>query len=122
MIFINYLYKLNSVICIVTGVDSVQEYGGNIFLSGFTEIDKPSMVIVKKIVGQYAKKFSTASESFESLKMSLKPVHKTEGSEKYEIKIKVMDSGKPFNIEITDRNLLSALGEGLRKMETLFMK
>ena len=41
------------------------QLGGNIELSGFREIDPASMVIIKKIVGNYARKFSDHFDGFE---------------------------------------------------------
>ena len=43
------------------------ELGGNIELVGFKELDHASMVVLKKIVGTYAKKFSEANSDFEKL-------------------------------------------------------
>ncbi|MBD3259811.1 hypothetical protein GF371_04255, partial [Candidatus Woesearchaeota archaeon] len=39
--------------------------GGNIELSGFRDLDGGTMVILKKIVGNYVRKLSDNSEKFE---------------------------------------------------------
>ena len=43
--------------------DNVQ-LGGNIELSGFRDIDGASMVVLKKIIGNYARRLSELSEKF----------------------------------------------------------
>lgn len=95
----------------------VVELGGNIELKGFSELDGASMVVVKKIVGNYAKKFSEKCKKFEKLSVTLKKVHKREKSEKYELHAKVSDGGKDYNAEITDRNLFFVLDSVLKKVE-----
>ena len=96
--------------------------GGNIELSGFREIDGGSMIIIRKIVGNCAKKFSTLCGNFEKLHITMKPVHKTEGSEKYEIHAKVIDNGKPITAEETDRNLFIVLDSVLKRVEAEIAK
>ncbi len=93
------------------------ELGGNIDLTGFREIEPGMMVVIKKIVGTYAKKFSEQRSDFEKLSISLKTVHKTEGSEKYELHGKLMLGGKPVTSEVTDRNLFFALDSVMKKIE-----
>ena len=98
------------------------ELGGNINLSGFKELDKNELNIVKKIVGNYGKKFSELSGKFESLNITVKGVHKTDSSEKKEVHVKIVDNGKAITSEVTDMNLFSALGEALRKVEDQMSK
>lgn len=98
------------------------ELGGNITLAGFKEIDKGELVVVKKIVGSYTRKLSDAVSGFESITVTLKIVHKTEGSEKYEIHAKAMVNGKPVTSEITDRNLFIGLDTVLSKVLVLASK
>ena len=38
--------------------EEILQLGGNIELAGFKELDRDSMVVLKKIVGNYAKKFA----------------------------------------------------------------
>ncbi|NQV09026.1 hypothetical protein HQ529_04200 [Candidatus Woesearchaeota archaeon] len=93
------------------------ELGGNIGLTGFSDLDGSSMIVVKKIVGNYAKKFSEKCKKFERLTVTLKKVHEREKSEKYELHGRVMDGGKDYNAEITDRNLFFALDTVLKKLD-----
>ncbi|MBU1199500.1 MAG: hypothetical protein KKF46_03525 [Nanoarchaeota archaeon] len=98
------------------------ELGGNITLAGFKEIEKAELVVVKKIVGSYARKMSDSVSGFENITVTLKIVHKTEGSEKYELQCKVMVNGKPLNSEITERNLFMGLDTVLKKVLALASK
>ena len=95
--------------------DNVQ-LGGNIQLSGFRDIDGASMVVLKKIIGNYARRMSELSGKFESLHVTMKPVHETEKSEKYEIHAKLMDNGKPIVSEVVERNLFIAVDNALKKV------
>lgn len=99
------------------------ELGGNITLSGFKDIGKAEMVVVKKVVGSYARKLTESVPKFENLGLNLKSVHKTEGSDgKFEIHCKAMVDGKPITSEITDRNLFVGLDEVLKKVFALSTK
>ena len=97
--------------------DSVR-LGGNIELSGFKEVDGGSMVILKKVIGTYARKFSEIVPGFESLSIHMKPVHETEGSKKFEVTAKVIGAGKHFNSSIIDRNLFVAVDIVLKKIQS----
>ena len=97
-------------------MDDVMQLGGNIELSGFREIDSASMIVLKKIVGNYAKKMSEIAEKFEKLHLTMKPVHETEKSEIYEIHAKLMNNGKPFVSEAAERNLFVAVDNALKKV------
>lgn len=101
--------------------DSVQ-LGGHIVLKGFNAIEKAELVVAKKIIGSYARKFSDNVEGYESLEIHLKEVHKTEASEKYEIHTKIIYQGKVEANEVTDRNLFVALDSGLKKLESVLIK
>ncbi len=92
------------------------ELGGNIELSGFKEIDPASMIIIKKVVGNYVKKISEQNKKFEKLTLKMKEVHKTAKSEKYELHCTAIINGKNFNSEITDRNLFVGVDSVLKKL------
>jgi len=47
------------------------ELGGNIKLKGFSEIDNASLIVIKKIVGNYAKKLAETTDDFQNLILSL---------------------------------------------------
>lgn len=101
--------------------DGIQ-LGGNIDLSGFREVDPASMVIVKKIVGNYARRFSEHCSSFERLALTMKIVHETEASKKFEMHGMVMDNGKAYTSELTDRNIFVVIDSVLKKIESAIIK
>jgi len=98
-------------------MDETLELGGNIELKGFGSMDKSSMVIVKKIIGNYAKKFSEKDKDFSKVTLDLKGVHEHENSSKYEIHGKLVTGGKTANAEVIERNLFSAIDAVLKKLE-----
>ena len=90
--------------------------GGNIELSGFRVVDGSSMVVLKKIIGNYAKRIAELTKRLEVLHLTLKPVHEREKSEKYEVHAKIVDDGKVYASEITERNLFVAVDTALKKI------
>ena len=91
--------------------------GDNIEITGFKELERDQLVIVKKIVGNHVKKISDQNENFKTLKLTLKPIHKTKKSQKYEIKGNLDMGGKIKTAEITDYNLFFAISQILNKLE-----
>lgn len=90
------------------------ELGGNIDLVGFRELEPSKLVVVKKIVGNYARKMADSSQNFEKLTVTMKPIG-TEGK-KFEIKSRVLDNGTPYASEVTDFNLFRVLDMSLNKV------
>ena len=99
------------------GTEDTLQLGGNIELSGFKELDGATLIVVKKIVGNYARKFSETVQSFEKLKVTLKGVHKTEANQVNELHGQIIAAGKPTVAEETDRNLFFALDKVMKKLE-----
>ncbi len=95
------------------------ELGGNIELSGFHTLDRDTMIVLKKMVGNYAKKFSETCKKFEKLSLKMKLVHERERSEKYELKGMVVDGGKQYNSDITERNLFFGVDKIFKKIEAM---
>ncbi len=91
------------------------ELGGNITLVGFKELESGELIVVKKVVGSYARKMADSSASFENLTVTLKTVHHTPKSEKYEIHARYLDNGHLYTGEAIERNLFMALDECLRR-------
>jgi len=87
------------------------ELGGNISLSGFSERDFTEMIVVKKIVGQYARKFTDHVPDFSRLSITLKEVH---GHAKHEIVTKIQAGGREYDSEVTDVNIFVALDKTLK--------
>jgi len=94
--------------------DSAQ-LGGNITLVGFKELESGEIIVVKKVVGSYARKMSDSSTQFESLTVTLKTVHHTAKSEKYEVHARLLDNGQLYTGEAVERNLFIALDTSLRR-------
>lgn len=97
-------------------MDENLKLGGNIELSGFRDIDSSSMIVLKKIIGNHARRISELAKKPEALHITLKPVHEREKSEKYEVHAKIVDNGKMYAAEITDRNLFTAVDTVLKKI------
>lgn len=88
------------------------ELGGNIRLTGFSDKEFPEMVVVKKMVGQYARKLHDSFPGFEELKITRKDVH---GSQN-EVHTQVVIEGSHYEASVTDQNLFVAIDESLKKM------
>lgn len=98
------------------------ELGGNITLVGFKELGYAELIVVKKVVGSYARKFAD-KEQLNNLTLTLKPIHHTtEDSMKFEIKGKADINGKVVNTELVDYNLFIGLDNVLKKLETQIFK
>lgn len=102
--------------------EDFQELGGQIKLTGFKEIDAGSMVVLKKIIGNYARKISDNSDKFEGLQVTLKTIHESGGHPKFEVIAKAVNSGHAHSVEVTDRNLFVTVDEALRKILHMFKK
>ena len=96
--------------------DSVS-LGGNIELAGFNALDSGSLVILKKIIGNYAKRLSKKSDKFEKIKLTMKTMHEREKSEIYEVKGHLFLGGNPIFAEESDRNLFFALDKVLKRID-----
>lgn len=96
--------------------DASKGLGGSIELTGFRDIDSSSMEVLKKIIGNHAKRIAELTKKPENLHITLKHVHEREKSEKYEIHAKIIDSGKVYASELTDRNLFVAVDTVLKKL------
>jgi|SRR3989344_192605 len=92
------------------------QLGGNIQLSGFREIDGSSMIVLKKIIGNHARRITELAKKMETLHVTLKPIHEREKSEKYEVHGRVLDDGKMYTSEVVDRNLFVAVDSVLKKI------
>jgi hypothetical protein len=98
--------------------DEPQELGGNISLVGFRDLDHGSMIIIKKIVGNYVKKFSRRDASFQNLTITMKPIRKTEKStHAYGLKGRITLSDRTENAELVGHNLFFAIDKTLKSLE-----
>lgn len=91
-----------------------RELGGNIVLVNF-DLEEPEMIIIKKIVGNYAKKISYIKE-YQDLKIELKTHQKGKGHKKYEIKASLNFDGENINAESEGLNTFMVLSEAMSKL------
>ena len=92
--------------------EDILQLGGNIELSGFSSLDGGSMIVLKKIIGNYAKRMNIQAKSFEKLNITMKTVHENQ----FEIKAKVVESGNVLNSSITERNLYVGIDNALKSI------
>lgn len=95
--------------------DDLIKLGGSIELSGFRDFDGATMIVLKKIIGNYARKLSDSSSEFKGLKVRIKTIHEREKSEKYELSAKC-EADKVYSAEVTERNLFFAVDKALKKI------
>ena len=93
------------------------ELGGNIKLTGFSDMDKGQMVVLKKIIGNYARRFSDRSETFGGLSITIKAVNETEAGAVYEICATLMDGEKQKDADCKETNIFIAVDSVLKKIE-----
>ena len=86
--------------------------GGSIELSGFSCFDGGAIIILKKIIGNYARKMSDNSKGFESLKLRVKKVH----DHTYELNCQMIDAGNMITSSVEDRNIFVAVDTALKKI------
>ncbi|MBW2996160.1 hypothetical protein KY332_02535 [Candidatus Woesearchaeota archaeon] len=92
--------------------EEVLQLGGNIELSGFSSLEGGAMIVLKKIIGNYARKMSDKVNNFEKLSITMKTVH----GNQFETHAKLMDNGKPVNSSVTERNVFVAVDTALKKI------
>ena len=85
--------------------EDILQLGGSIELSGFSNLDGGAMIVLKKIIGNYARKMSDQAKSFENLSINMKTVHDNQ----FELHAKLIDQGKAVNSSVTDRNVFLPL-------------
>lgn len=84
--------------------------------AGFSDIDEPSLDLVRKSADNHHRKLEEHGKSIELVKITLKDVHKKEKGEIYELHVYVIDNGKKYAAETTDRNLLAGVDNVFNKV------
>jgi len=87
--------------------------GGGIILTGF-KLYKQEMILVKKIVGNYAKKIRNFAD-YNQLKIELR-THKKNKKEVYEAKVSLDVNGEILSAEDRDFNPFSLIDNVLKKV------
>ena len=100
----------------VENKDSIR-LGGEIELVGFKDVDPRSMIVLKKIIGNYVRKFTDHNLGFKSIKISLKAISKKLGHEQYEFKARLDTENKVINSDSEGRNLFIVCDALLKKLE-----
>ncbi len=103
-------------------VIGAKEIGGNVKVTGFGILDSPSMLVAKKIIETYAKKYNDFSSDVREVHITLKPLHEREKSEKYQVDTRVQSKGKIFAAEHVDRNVFVALDKAMGKVQQSMSK
>ncbi|MBW2986766.1 hypothetical protein KY333_05340 [Candidatus Woesearchaeota archaeon] len=99
-------------------MEDIQQLGGNIELIGFQEIDGGSMIILKKVIGSYARKFSDRLGGIEKLSIRIKTV----GNSQVELTGSLIKEGQQFNSELTEYNIFVGMDALLKKLESSALK
>ena len=95
----------------------ILELGNFIKLSGFKEVDRNSMVIVKKMLGNFLREMMQKETEEISITLNLKNIHKTEEqAKKHELKLNLEKSGKIYHAELVDNNIFVGISELLKKI------
>tara|TARA_Y100000310_G_C20391183_1_gene672852 strand:- start:170 stop:451 length:282 start_codon:yes stop_codon:yes gene_type:complete len=84
------------------------ELGGNIKLKGFSEIDNPSLIIVKKIVGNYTKKLTEENRDFKELILELELA-----KENFKINAELHNESSSKKSNSDEQNLFFAISSAL---------
>ena len=90
------------------------ELGGNRKLKGFSEIDNASLIVIKKIVGNYAKKLAETTDDFQNLILSLE----SKTPKDFKINIEFQKTSENLNSEIQGENLFFTLSKALEGIKT----
>ena len=97
-------------------MDDTLALGGNIELTGFGQCDRGSMVVIKKIVGNYARKFSD-NAGMQKLQLTIKSIHGEQTSNKFEVHAQILTNSKNYSSTVTDHNLFFVLDKAMKKLE-----
>lgn len=86
------------------------ELGGNIKLEGFEDVEPRQMIIVRKVIGTFARKFSDTIEGFEGISIHLKK------GDKFEVTAKLTVKGEAKESKAEDANLFFAMSGALNSL------
>ncbi|HLC65482.1 MAG TPA: hypothetical protein VJI46_05170 [Candidatus Nanoarchaeia archaeon] len=87
-----------------------EELGGNIALSGFSDCDSGTMIILKKIIGNYAKDFSERLDDFEKLHLRL-----IRNERQFDVEAIVTRSGSSTSYNASESNIFVGVDGALKK-------
>jgi hypothetical protein len=84
------------------------ELGGNIKLNGFEKLDIPTLIVVKKIVGNYTKKINELNSDFAELILDLEAKDKI-----FSLSAKLAKKSGETTFSATEENLFFAISNTL---------
>jgi len=93
-----------------------QVLGGNIELAGFRVLDAGSMIVLKKIIGNYARKFADNHQN-EKLALAL-----AQDAGVYALTGSVLLQGRELQAEHADKNVFFLVDTVLKKLEEQLQK
>jgi len=93
-------------------MDDTQKLGGNIELSGFSSLDHGSQIVLRKIIGSYARKFSDKMNGIDLLKLA---VSASEGNIEVQGGLEV--KGASHSAKVTESNVFVAVDKALKELE-----
>ncbi len=85
------------------------ELGGHIKLEGFHELEPAKLIVIKKIVGNYAKKMSEDLSEFSELLLEMK-----QQEEQFELTTTITAAGRNSTATTSSENLFIAMDNALR--------
>lgn len=85
------------------------QFGERIQLDNFNDLEPGELTILKKMIGNRANHF----QNFTKLHLTLKEVHKTAETEKFQINAQLEIDDKHYEAESTNFNLFFAINEVL---------
>ena len=98
-------------------MEDVVKLGGNIELMGFKDLDGGSRVILKKIVGNYTRKFLDNVQGFEKLLLNL-----ARKDDLFELQVQAIVNGQAHESSLADKNLFFALDSVPKNIEKSLMQ
>jgi len=99
-------------------IENVMKLGDSIELFGFNATDSKSMVILKKMIGNYTRGFTDKSTTFEKLILSLDMKDNSD----FELKGEAFDNGQSHVSSIQGNNLFVGVGDVLKGLESSLIK
>ncbi|MEK6861929.1 MAG: hypothetical protein AABY07_08235 [Nanoarchaeota archaeon] len=90
------------------------ELGGNIKLDGFNSVDPPTIIVVKKMIGNYAKKISDNITQVDELLIDLKESDME--NKIFRLNATLTSEEEKFDSEVQDINLFFALDRAMQEI------
>ncbi len=88
-----------------------QELGGNILLTGFSSCDGGTMIILKKIIGNYAKTIAESSVDFEKLHITL-----NQKDARFDVEAVVKYGGQSLSSLSSEQNIFVGVDQALKNI------